>query len=129
MIHYCGSVHYMLEYDCTGREAEILLVLPKIKAVCVEIRINEKPCPLCWNGESELSVGKWLKTGKNIIEIEVVGSPRNMMGPFHLKEKPYNTHDASFCPPPEAYCEAYLLTPWGIMGEIRMLEIKERADE
>lgn len=129
LIHYCGSVHYMLEYDCTGREAEILLVLPKIKAVCVEIRINEKPCPLCWNGESELSVGKWLKTGKNIIEIEVVGSPRNMMGPFHLKEKPYNTHDASFCPPPEAYCEAYLLTPWGIMGEIRMLEIKERTDE
>lgn len=133
--HYCGSVHYMLEYDCPAGDfeeaddsAEILLVLPEIKAVCVEIRINEKPCPPGWNTAGELPVGKWLKPGKNIIVVEAVGSPRNMMGPFHLKEKPYNTHDASFCPPPEEYCEAYLLTPYGIMGEVRILEIKERTD-
>ena len=48
-----------------------------------------------------------------------------MMGPFHLKQKPYNTHDASFCPEPEEYSSAYLLTPYGMMGEVEIREVEE----
>lgn len=151
--HYCGSVTYLLEYEYTGsaeetaggeksagrgepagggepaesaeKPDEVFLVLPEMKAVCAEVRVNGEICPLPWNAEGDLPVGRWLKPGRNVIEVEVVGSPRNMMGPFHLRERPYNTHDASFCPEPEEYCEEYLLTPYGIMGEIQMVEIRK----
>lgn len=120
--HYCGSITYLLEYilkeDISGNR--IWLKLPHIEAVCVKVRINEYEMVIPWNFDRSVSIEEWLHFGNNQVEIEVIGSPHNMMGPFHLKEKPYNTNDASFCPPEEIYCEDYLLVPYGIMGKIEV---------
>ena len=122
--HYCGSVIWYLNYAYAECGKEVLLKLPEIRAVCVKLRINGNEKILLWNFSEEIPVGSWMRTGDNRIEIELVGSPGNMMGPFHLKEKPFNTHDASFCPEPEEYFNEYLLTPYGIMGEIVMVELE-----
>lgn len=123
--HYCGSVTWILEYDCPVVKKETVLKLPKVCGVCVKIRVNQNETVLPWDFSSDISIGAWLKAGKNYIEVEVVGSPRNMMGPFHLKERPYNTHDASFCPEPQEYSEEYLLTSYGIMGMIKIVEVED----
>lgn len=122
--HYCGSVTWRFDYVSSGNSRETIIKLPEIYAVCVKLRINGNEKVRLWNFSEDMTVGSWLKPGTNTVEIEVVGSPRNMMGPFHLKEKPYHTHDASFCPEPEDYSEEYLLTPYGIMAEIIIIEIE-----
>lgn len=124
--HYCGSVTYRMEYvlEDNGYSANgrVWLELPPMEAVCVKVRVNGQETLLPWNFERDISIEKWLCPGINQIEIEVVGSPRNMMGPFHIKEKPKNTNDASFCPSEEKYSADYLLVPYGIMGEIVLVK-------
>lgn len=140
--HYCGSVVYVTEYemqepvgeddivgevDATGSErTELLqqgytLKLPRIEAVCVKVRVNGQETVLPWEFERELAIGQWMHPGVNRIEVELVGSPRNMMGPFHLKQKPANTNDAAFCPKGDKYSGEYLLAPYGMMGEVEIL--------
>lgn len=118
--HYPGNVTYLMEYEyapCAQNE-KVVLRLPETKAVYVKISVNGHEKVLPWNFTQDIPIGDWLAAGKNDIAIEVAGSPRNMMGPFHLKKKPYNTNDASFCPAEKDYSSEYLLTPYGIMGEI-----------
>ena len=125
--HYCGNVIYQVEYEWKeepNSESRVWLKLPPIEGVCVKVRVNGQETLLPWNFERALSIEKWLYRGKNQIEVEVVGSPRNMMGPFHLKEKPSNTNDASFCPPEDVYCKEYLLVPYGIMGGLEICCIR-----
>lgn len=120
--HYCGSVIYQLSYFWGQEDVEeadkIVLRLPRIDAVCVRLRVNGYEQLLPWDFQRNIFIEKWMKLGQNRIELEVVGSPRNMMGPFHLKEKPVNTNDGAFCPGAEKYSPEYLLTDYGIMGKI-----------
>lgn len=120
--HYCGSVTWIWNYESEGNAEEVFLKLPYCSAVCVEIRVNQNVQILPWNFEKELSIGKWIESGTNEIAVKVVGSPRNMMGPFHLEKKPTRTNDAVFCPKPEQYCKEYLLKPYGLFGSVTVTE-------
>ena len=123
--HYCGNVSMEMEYVWTGENRQVYLKLPPAKGVCLKIHVNDMEKLLFAEFDRDISIGPYLNRGRNLIRVEVMGSPRNMMGPFHLKEKPYNTHDASFCPEPEAYSPAYLLTPYGMMGELVVTEVEK----
>lgn len=118
--HYCGSVTYLMECDITSKH-KISLKLPPIEAICVKVRVNGQETMLPWDFERSISIDKWMMQGSNQIELEVVGSPRNMMGPFHLKQKPSNTNDAAFCPSEAKYEREYLLAPYGILGEVEII--------
>ena len=122
--HYCGSVSWVFVYQNNEVDARINLKVPGIEGVCAIIRINDAEIPLLCNGPKELSIEEYIKYGLNKIEVEVMGSPRNMMGPFHLKEKPYSTKDSSFSPTPSEYSSHYLLTPYGIMGDLQIMSMK-----
>lgn len=124
LLHYCGSVTWQYTYEKEEDAGEVLLVLPQCRAICMEIRVNDNVQVLPWNFARELSIGKWLQKGSNSISVKVVGSPRNMMGPFHLKEKPSRTNDAVFCPKPEQYNPGYYIEPYGIMGELKIIELQ-----
>lgn len=126
--HYCGSVKYFITYESDKKAAETWLKLPKIEAVCVKVTINKHKVDLPWDFCQEILIGEWLVPGENKIEVEVIGSPRNMMGPFHLKEKPNRTYDACFCPAPDKYNEEYLLVPYGIMGEIKIVQLLQSRE-
>lgn len=126
--HYCGSVKYFITYESDKKAAQTWLKLPKIEAVCVKVTINKHKVDLPWDFCQEILIGEWLVPGENKIEVEVIGSPRNMMGPFHLKEKPNRTYDACFCPAPDKYNEEYLLVPYGIMGEIKIVQLLQSRE-
>lgn len=137
--HYCGSVSYQMEYalekppeeaaGCAKRDVSgekkgnlqrenVRLKLTGMEAVCVKLWVNGHRILLPWNFEQEVSIGDLLFYGKNRIEVEAVASLRNAMGPFHLKEKPHNTHDASFCASGEDFTPEYVTVPYGLTGKI-----------
>lgn len=126
LLHYCGSVVWSFSYKKSDESRETLWVLPEIRGVCTRLRINGHEKLLIRGCQEIRGIDRYLHSGINRIEIEVTSSPRNMMGPFHLKEKPYNTHDASFCPEQEEYSSDYLTEPYGIMGAVRVLEIQKQ---
>lgn len=120
--HYCGNVTYLLEYEHVPgkiqKGQQTVLRLPETKAVYVKISVNGHERMLPWNYTQPVSIGEWLLPGKNTIAIEVAGSPRNMLGPFHLKKKPYHTNDAAFTPPEAEYHPEYLLASYGMLGGV-----------
>ncbi len=115
--HYCGSVIYQMEYDHHGEGVRrVFLRLPKVKATALILRLGGKELPILWNLTAPVEITPWLSEGKNLLELEVIASPRNMLGPFHGAEaRPKNVHDASFCPKPEEYYEGYRLVEYGIL--------------
>lgn len=122
--HYFGSVTYQIPFflneEKISEDTAIVLKLPVIEAVCVKLRVNGQELVIPWNFKRDIAIEKWVKPGENQIELEVVGSPRNMMGPFHLKEKPGNTNDAAFCPSEAKYSPDYLLVLYGVMGKVEI---------
>lgn len=122
--HYCGSVAYQMDYELKEKpsgERKMWLKLPRIEGVCVKVSVNGHETVLPWSFERDFSLEGCLRQGKNRIEVEVVGSPRNMLGPFHVQKKPFSTASDSFCPSGENYSGEYLLAPYGIMGEIAIV--------
>ena len=57
----------------------------------------------------------------NKVNIEVVSSPRNMLGPLHLAtgREPW-TDWRSFRRTDETYTPEYVLKSWGLMGQVRL---------
>ncbi len=122
--HYSGSVTLEFSFEKRASEAkETWLILPEWKGICAELSVNGHSVPLVWNREEGIAVGSLLTEGENHFALQIYGSPRNMMGPFHLKEEPHNTGAACFSPTPGSYAEEYLLAPFGLMGEIRLVEV------
>jgi hypothetical protein len=66
----------------------------------------------------EVDVTSALKSGRNHIEIEVCGSPRNLLGPNHLSERrpawtgPHQFIDLAH------WVEERNLVPYGLFGEV-----------
>lgn len=121
--HYCGSVIYQMEYDYHKEGTHrVFFRLPKVKATALMLRLGDWELPILWNLTEPVEITPWLSEGKNLLELEVIASPRNMMGPFHSAEaRPQNVHDASFCPKPEEYHEGYWLVEYGILEEPEIL--------
>ena len=126
--HYCGGVTYRMSYyleaACPEEKGRIWMRLPKLAATCVRLCINGAEKPLPWGWEQDIAIEELLCPGENTVELQIIGSPRNMLGPFHVKSKPTNTNDASFCPTGDKYSSEYLLTPYGILGSIRIVRSK-----
>ena len=81
--HYAGSLtyHYTFEWDDRGN-AE--LVLEEFKAVTIHVRVNGKNAgDMPWHCTEGLDISQYLREGQNTLEIEVVGSQRNVFGLFH----------------------------------------------
>lgn len=118
LFHYCGDVTYHFSWNCMEewKNREIFLKFPQTAAVALELGINGTKQKIPWNLEKPILISDRIRQGKNQIDIKVIGSPRNLLGPFHLKEgKPLNTHDASFCPPESEYTEVYQTEKYGIL--------------
>lgn len=117
--HYCGNVIYKYEYEYNAKFKKVELRIPEISATTMTVLINETEIDVPWNMTEAIPITEYLREGRNQLEIEVVGSPRNMLGPLHLKhEKPEKICDSCFCPKAEDYTEKYGLASYGIMQNI-----------
>jgi hypothetical protein len=119
--HYCGSMIYRFE---VGRKAgEVLLRLGDFSAVTVEVRVNGAVAgQLPWRSAGDLPLSGLLDNERNLVEIEVVGSPRNLLGPFHLaRGKVHFNEWSAFRPEGVEYTPDYLLQPYGLFGQVLLL--------
>jgi hypothetical protein len=129
-LHYNGSMIYRMEFmhsHTTGGLAEerTLLKLGQYEAVTVEVRINGQTAGhVPWRAADGVELTGYLQEGVNYLEVEVMGSPRNMFGPFHQAagDQPttswesFRTEGASFTPD-------YRTMPYGLMEEVRIVNI------
>ncbi|MFO7916997.1 MAG: glycosyl hydrolase [Anaerolineae bacterium] len=121
--HYAGSMIYRDIIDHTPKEDErVRVYLGDYEAVDVAIHVNgELAGHIPWASANGLDITDHLVPGQNALGIEVVSSPRNMLGPLHLAtgREPW-TDWRSFRRTDETYTPDYVLKSWGLMGQVRV---------
>lgn len=121
-LHYAGSIRYQYEVDCSGWEAErVYLELQAYEAVCVGAAVNGFQIEIPWRAALPLDITGFLQEGRNRLEIEVTGSPRNLFGPFHLSDRKRSvTNDQCFRTEGSDYTEEYQVVPYGLFQPPRL---------
>ncbi|MGO4109066.1 glycosyl hydrolase [Paenibacillus sp. YAF4_2] len=123
-LHYCGSIVYHLEYDYVPEEAEgaIILELGDYKAVTVDIKVNGKHAGhIPWSAAKKLDISGLLLNGVNHIDIEVAGSPRNVLGPLHQAGTHYTWKEWwDYRRTGDEYTPDYITVPYGLMSQIHI---------
>ncbi|NLD42006.1 MAG: hypothetical protein GX657_00785 [Chloroflexi bacterium] len=120
--HYAGSMiyHGSLEFD--PAEGPVRVWLGEYEAVHVAVHVNgEVVGHIPWADANGLDITSSLRLGHNDIGIEVVSSPRNMLGPLHLATgREAWTDWRSFRRTDETYTPDYVLKAWGLIGQVRL---------
>jgi hypothetical protein len=113
---YTGSVTYATDFESTGDEDErVFLEVPKWEGVLAKVRVNGVQAGRIAWPPHEVEITGALREGINRLEIEVVGSRRNLLGPLHLTEKyPIWTGSGSFITEGNDWTDEYVLLPYGL---------------
>jgi len=125
-LHYPGSLIYLetLRYD-PARDGRLALVLNDYSAMTIAIHVNGLVVGhIPWRSENGFELTPHLRAGDNEIGIEVVGSPRNLLGPLHRRRgyEPW-TDWASFRTEGANYTPEYVLQPYGLIGPVHIVTI------
>jgi hypothetical protein len=100
---YAGRVTYT-ESATLDRPADgerVVLALPELHAVLAKVRVNGQPAGEILWPPYEVDITEQVAEGENEIEIELVSSLRNLLGPHHRSTgEPTHTWGTAFdCPP------------------------------
>ncbi|UCC68479.1 MAG: hypothetical protein JSV79_00650, partial [Armatimonadota bacterium] len=117
--YYAGNLVYGQDVNLRLRKGEraVVRVGPHFGA-CVAVHANGKRAGVRGWAPYEVDVTSQVKAGRNRIEVEVCGSPRNLLGPNHLPEKrPAWTGPGEFIRL-EEWVEERNLVPYGLFGEV-----------
>ncbi|MGB9595456.1 MAG: glycosyl hydrolase [Candidatus Poribacteria bacterium] len=114
---YSGSMTYITEIEPTVKKGErLFLELPKWDAVLVKVRLNGKPAGVIAWQPYEVDITDFVQAGKNMLEIEVVSSRRNLLGPLHLTDVyPAWTGPGEFVSGGDRWTDKYVSVPYGLM--------------
>ena len=87
---------------------------------CVAVHVNGKRAGVRGWAPYEVDITRWVKPGRNRVEVEVCGSPRNLLGPNHLPEKkPRWTGPWDFTRLDQWVLKRNLV-PYGLFGEVKL---------
>ena len=119
--HYPGNMIY--EFDLPDRDEdaqEYIRKMGECRATLAEVRLNGQTAGfLMGNTMRELNLTPFMQKDSNHLEIEVVGSPRNMFGPFHQTYTGCSRISwADFRTEGRFYTPDYVLEPYGIFGQV-----------
>jgi hypothetical protein len=121
--HYAGSIIYLEDINLDLEKNEkVFIKLGKHSAITTAIWVNDRLAGyIPWRCADGLDITQFVSKGKNLIGIEVVGSPRNMLGPLHQKSgrRPW-TDSRSFRTEKEEFTPDYVLMPFGLFDQVRL---------
>jgi hypothetical protein len=115
---------YHGQYECAAVKPT-RLVLGSYEAVNVTVRVNGQLAGyIPWRSVNGLEITRFLAPGANQIDLEVMGSPRNMLGPLHRRpEHEHWTGADGFRRTGNRYTPDYVLWPWGLNGHVMIEEM------
>lgn len=119
-LHYAGGIDYIFECEFPGK-GRVVLDVREFKGTCAAAYINGSVIPLPWKADGIAEVTDYLQNGKNRIVIKVIGSPRNMLGPLHITDRPVVTKDSCFCPAGSNYTSGYVTAETGLYSAPRLM--------
>ena len=120
-LHYPGSMVYEFSLPPKQeKDKQYLLKMGEYRATLAEVKINGKSAGiLMGNTEKELDITEYLGDKENLLELCVVGSPRNLFGPFHQTYTGCSRISwADFRTEGRFYTPEYVVEPYGVMGQI-----------
>ncbi|MEN6478984.1 MAG: glycosyl hydrolase [Anaerolineales bacterium] len=120
-LHYAGSMIYegtFVYRPELGRRVRVYL--QDYQAVDVAVHVNGAVAGhIPWASANGLDITDHLGPGVNNIGIEVVSSPRNMLGPLHLATgREAWTDWRSFRRTDETFTPDYVVKDWGLYGQV-----------
>lgn len=125
--HYCGTVTYHAAIPVSANEkSRFFISLEDVSAAVVGISVNGSFVgDVFTDCQKYMEVTEFAKSGGILkVDAAVVGSPRNLLGPFHQRiGKTLNTNAHSFRSTGNEYSPEYHLHPYGLMGLIRLHRI------
>ncbi len=115
---YSGSMTYRYRFDYAATpQKRAVLQLGKREATIVAVRLNgEAVGYIPWESANNLDVTPYLQEGENLLELEVMGSQRNTLGPLHLSKQVMEmTNWCSFRSEGVLYSDTPMLQPYGLI--------------
>ncbi len=122
--HYAGSMIYHAAFSAKKEDKTYRLYLGEWKAIDIALYVNGNLVGhIPWAARNGFDLTPYLVPGANNVDIEVVSSPRNMLGPLHLAagREPW-TDWRSFRRTNETYTPNYVLKAWGLFGQVTICE-------
>ena len=122
--HYPGSIVYEFEFLYNeNSDKKKMLKMGDYKATLGVVRLNGKVTGyLMGNTVDSIELTEYIQKGNNHLEIEIIGSPRNMFGPFHQAYTGCSRISwADFRTEGKFYTNDYVLEPYGIFGQITIV--------
>lgn len=131
---YAGRIRFTRTINLTASDdgERVVLELASLNAALVKVRVNGTPAgAICWP-PYELDITRLVREGDNTIELELVSTLRNLLGPHHRAAgEPDNTWHTAFLPggdpklrehPEESsgWTNDYFSTHFGLRGPTRI---------
>jgi hypothetical protein len=85
---YGQTVSYTKEINITDISKKYFVQLGEWKGTLAAIKVNKKDAGVIMIQPYDLDISKYLTKGKNIIQVNVIGSLKNTLGPHHRKPVP-----------------------------------------
>ncbi len=120
LLHYPGIVTYMHKFR--KPEGRVFIELPRVECSAKSISINGHLIELPFDYQKKAEITEFIED-ENTLEINVYGSPRNMLGQLHMKGgKPVFSNPYSFVPDDKDYDPGYSTVSYGMMEMAVIIE-------
>ncbi len=125
---YSGSVTYSRRYPLMKGAHSWKVRLGNWHGTVTEVKVNGQPAGVIGWQPYELDVTPYVQNGDNFIEISVIGSLKNLLGPHHGKIRRGLSDPGSFHRAPENMPPAsgYDLDAYGLMDDFQLVEVAKR---
>ena len=123
--YYAGNLYYGRDINLRLKPGEraVVSVGPHFSA-CLAVHVNGKLAGVRGWAPYQVDITRLVRPGRNHLEIELCGSPRNLLGPNHLDEKrPAWTGPGEFIRL-DRWVEQRNLVAYGLFGKV-LVEITE----
>lgn len=119
--HYPGTITYKFMIPPKEKEEhKYFLNMGEFEGTLAVLKVNDKEAAcILKDSVKRIDITELLTESENCIELAVVGSPRNMFGPFHQTYTGCSRISwEDFRTEGRFYTEEYVLQPYGLMGQM-----------
>ena len=113
---YAGTISLLQEVEIPDVGKKVFLNLEKLNAILANVIVNGKEVGQIFMKPYEIEVTNFIKKGKNEIEIQLINSLRNLLGPHHhAAGELYSVWPDSFTDELN-WTDTYNFVPFGLKG-------------